>query len=182
MIVVPLLSKFQTTAAERFCILLWYGCEIKTRKSRHHAPPHRLLNVFSHLLTTAAPLMDTAIVQIRVGVTVATGEASLVTSRRIRANLGGTLKLRNKFGRACKMSRHGERKKKRAIHCTSRSTRHSCYFAATQKDQTHKYCLYWDWWKTNSQLKSSLPLLVLLLHFHFSPLLVLFCHSVQGTA
>lgn len=95
MIGVPLLSKFQTTAAERFSILRKYSCEIETCESRHHASPHRLLNVFSHLLATAIPLMDTVIVQICVGVTVATGEASLITSRRTRANLGSVRELQN---------------------------------------------------------------------------------------
>ncbi len=156
MIGVPLLSKFQTTAAERFSILRKYSCEIETCESRHHASPHRLLNVFSHLLATAIPLMDTVIVQICVGVTVATGEASLITSRRTRANLGSMRELQNKFGRACKMSCQCARIKRKAIHWASRPTRQSCYFAATQKDQTHKYCLYWDWWKTNSKLKIQL--------------------------
>lgn len=66
-----------------------------------------------------------------------------------------------------------------AIHCTLRSPLQSCYFAARQKDQTHKYCPFWDWWKTNSQLKSSLPLLgIRLLHSHFSSLLFFpFCLS-----
>ena len=51
----------------------------------------------------------------------------------------------------------GERRRFIARHFSPRQTR---YFAATQKDQTHKYCLFWHWWKTNSQLKSSLPRLV----------------------
>lgn len=64
-----------------------------------------------------------------------------------------------------------QNKIKKTIHCTSHSTWQSSSFAAEQKDQTHKYCLFGDWWKTNSQLKSSLPLqVVLFLHFHYSSL------------
>lgn len=56
-----------------------------------------------------------------------------------------------------------------------------CYSAATQKDQTHKYCLFWDWWKTNSQLKSGSALLVRLYpHTGFFPALLWVCLSVQG--
>lgn len=86
--------------------------------------------------------------------------------RMASAEFGDSVKL----CRWCKMSRHC--RKKKSIHWTTNSTRASCYFTATQKDQTHKYCLFGDRWKTNSQLNSSLPLLVFLfLHPHFSPLL-----------
>lgn len=60
-------------------------------------------------------------------------------------------------------SKEGNGEKKFKIHCVSRSSRQSGTFRATWNDQTHKYCLLWDWWKTNSQLKSSLLLLSLLL-------------------
>lgn len=65
------------------------------------------------------------------------------------------------------MTRHGSKRK--TIHCVSHSSRLYCYSTAARK-----YCVFWDWWKTNSQLKYSSPVPILLYpRSHFSSLLFL---------
>lgn len=60
------------------------------------------------------------------------------------------------------MTWHGSKRK--AIHCMLHSSRLYCY-----STEARKYCVFWNWWKTNSQLKYSSPVLILLYpRSHFS--------------